>query len=101
MLNLAVFCDSFSYRCDIGYLLIVLLMRYQDFQDMDVMEPTMVDGNGTETGHIIVTTIGGKNGQSKQVKSQATTVTSRNLSLKSLNLCSFEFNFSSYKLSLI
>ena len=28
---------------------------------------TIVDGNGTETGHIIVTTIGGKNGQPKQV----------------------------------
>jgi hypothetical protein len=28
---------------------------------------TVVDGNGTETGHIIVTTIGGKNGQPKQV----------------------------------
>lgn len=27
----------------------------------------MVNGNGTETGHIIVTTIGGKNGQPKQV----------------------------------
>lgn len=27
----------------------------------------MVDGNGTETGHIIVTTIGGKDGQPKQV----------------------------------
>lgn len=26
-----------------------------------------MDGNGTETGHIIVTTIGGKNGQPKQV----------------------------------
>lgn len=31
------------------------------------MEATVVDGNGTETGHIIVTTIGGRNGQSKQV----------------------------------
>ncbi|CAN1853246.1 Shaggy-related protein kinase epsilon [Linum perenne] len=31
------------------------------------MEPTMVDGNGTEAGHIIVTTIGGRNGQPKQV----------------------------------
>ena len=31
------------------------------------MEPTVVDGNGTETGHIIVTTIGGRNGQPKQV----------------------------------
>jgi hypothetical protein len=28
---------------------------------------TLVDGNGTETGHIIVTTNGGKNGQPKQV----------------------------------
>ena len=26
-----------------------------------------MDGNGTETGHIIVTTIGGRNGQPKQV----------------------------------
>lgn len=34
------------------------------------METTVVDGNGTETGHIIVTTIGGKNGQPKQVFSQ-------------------------------
>lgn len=32
------------------------------------MEATVVDGNGTETGHIIVTTIGGKNGQPKQVR---------------------------------
>lgn len=31
------------------------------------MEATIVDGNGTEAGHIIVTTIGGKNGQPKQV----------------------------------
>lgn len=31
------------------------------------MEPAIVDGNGTETGHIIVTTIGGRNGQPKQV----------------------------------
>jgi len=30
----------------------------------------VVDGNGTETGHIIVTTIGGRNGQPKQVDSQ-------------------------------
>ena len=28
----------------------------------------MIDGNGTETGHIIVTTINGRNGQPKQVK---------------------------------
>ncbi|XVE89514.1 hypothetical protein DITRI_Ditri20bG0002700 [Diplodiscus trichospermus] len=30
------------------------------------MEATVVDGNGTETGHIIVTTIGGRNGQPKK-----------------------------------
>ncbi|KAJ6876559.1 shaggy-related protein kinase NtK-1-like [Populus alba x Populus x berolinensis] len=30
------------------------------------MEATVVDGNSTETGHIIVTTIGGRNGQPKQ-----------------------------------
>lgn len=28
---------------------------------------TVVDGNGAEAGHIIVTNIGGKNGQPKQV----------------------------------
>lgn len=31
------------------------------------IEAAVIDGNGTETGHIIVTTIGGKNGQPKQV----------------------------------
>jgi hypothetical protein len=31
------------------------------------IEATVVDGNGTETGHIIATTIGGRNGQPKQV----------------------------------
>jgi ribosomal protein L27 len=36
------------------------------------MEATVVDGNGTETGHIIVTTIGGRNGQPKQVGKQNT-----------------------------
>lgn len=35
--------------------------------NMKEMEATVVDGNGTETGHIIVTTIGGRNGQPKQV----------------------------------
>ncbi|PWA42085.1 glycogen synthase kinase-3 [Artemisia annua] len=38
-------------------------MRIRDDREM---EPAIVDGNGTETGHIIVTTIGGKNGQPKQ-----------------------------------
>lgn len=32
------------------------------------METPVVDGNGTETGHIIVTTIGARNAQPKQVK---------------------------------
>lgn len=35
--------------------------------NLQEMEAAMVDGNGTETGHIIMTTIGGKNGQPKQV----------------------------------
>ncbi|XP_050942481.1 shaggy-related protein kinase alpha-like [Cucumis melo] len=35
-------------------------------RDDKEIEATVVDGNGTETGHIIVTTIGGKNGQPKQ-----------------------------------
>ncbi len=34
---------------------------------MQELEATVVDGNGTETGHIIATTIGGRNGQPKQV----------------------------------
>ncbi|GMN44100.1 hypothetical protein TIFTF001_013295 [Ficus carica] len=38
-------------------------MKIRDDKDM---EATIVDGNGTETGHIIVTTIGGRNGQPKQ-----------------------------------
>ncbi|KAG0471947.1 hypothetical protein HPP92_016493 [Vanilla planifolia] len=40
-------------------------MKIRDDKDV---EATVVDGNGTETGHIIVTTIGGRNGQSKQAK---------------------------------
>lgn len=36
-------------------------------QPMQEIEAAVVDGNGAETGHIIVTTIGGKNGQPKQV----------------------------------
>ncbi|KAL6007028.1 Shaggy-related protein kinase epsilon [Asimina triloba] len=35
-------------------------------KDDKEMEATVIDGNGTETGHIIVTTIGGRNGQPKQ-----------------------------------
>ncbi|KAK8914625.1 Shaggy-related protein kinase alpha [Platanthera zijinensis] len=38
------------------------LMRWT----MQEVEAAVVDGNGTETGHIIVTTIGGRNGQPKQ-----------------------------------
>ncbi|KAL0436022.1 UNVERIFIED_CONTAM: Shaggy-related protein kinase alpha [Sesamum radiatum] len=38
-------------------------MKLRDDKDM---EPAVIDGNGTETGHIIVTTIGGRNGQPKQ-----------------------------------
>ncbi|CAA3009987.1 shaggy-related kinase alpha-like [Olea europaea subsp. europaea] len=38
-------------------------MKIRDDKDM---EPAVVDGNGTENGHIIVTTIGGNDGQPKQ-----------------------------------
>ncbi|KAI8563919.1 hypothetical protein RHMOL_Rhmol03G0146800 [Rhododendron molle] len=43
-------------------------MNDMKIRDDKEMEATMVDGNGTETGHIIVTTIGGWNGQPKQAK---------------------------------
>ncbi|KAH9742296.1 Shaggy-related protein kinase epsilon [Citrus sinensis] len=42
-------------------------MKIKDERVEKEMEATVVDGNGTETGHIIVTTIGGRNGQPKQV----------------------------------
>lgn len=41
-------------------------MKIRDDKVEKEMEATVVDGNGTETGHIIVTTIGGRNGQPKQ-----------------------------------
>ncbi|KAI5421090.1 mitochondrial lysine-tRNA synthetase, variant 2, partial [Lathyrus oleraceus] len=47
----------------------VLLEEMNDMKIRDdrEVEATVVDsGNGTETGHIIVTTIGGRNGQPKQ-----------------------------------
>lgn len=31
------------------------------------VEPAVISGNGTETGQIIVTSIGGRNGKPKQV----------------------------------
>ncbi|KAL8207952.1 hypothetical protein R6Q57_007364 [Mikania cordata] len=41
-------------------------MNGMKISDDREMEPALVDGNGAETGHIIVTTIGGRNGQQKQ-----------------------------------
>ncbi|KAK1316595.1 Shaggy-related protein kinase alpha [Acorus calamus] len=41
-------------------------MSDMKIRDDKEMEATVVDGNGTETGHIIVTTIGGRDGQPKQ-----------------------------------
>ncbi|XP_047263553.1 glycogen synthase kinase-3 homolog MsK-3 isoform X2 [Capsicum annuum] len=41
-------------------------MKIKNDKGEKEMEAAVVDGNGTETGHIIVTTIGGKNGQPKQ-----------------------------------
>jgi len=34
-------------------------------------EPDVIDGVGAETGHVIRTTIGGRNGQVKQVESNS------------------------------
>jgi hypothetical protein len=42
-----------------------------DHSDDKELEATAVDGNGTETGHVIATTIGGRNGQPKQTISYA------------------------------
>nr|CAD1840090.1 unnamed protein product [Ananas comosus var. bracteatus] len=41
-------------------------MNEMKIKDDKEVEATVVNGNGTETGHIIVTTIGGRNGQPKQ-----------------------------------
>ncbi|KAJ8771817.1 hypothetical protein K2173_026994 [Erythroxylum novogranatense] len=41
-------------------------MNDMKIRDDKEMEATVIDGNGTETGHIIVTTIGGRNGQPKK-----------------------------------
>ncbi|RZC74080.1 hypothetical protein C5167_049556 [Papaver somniferum] len=41
-------------------------MNEMKIKDDNEIEATVVDGTGTETGHIIVTTIGGRNGQPKQ-----------------------------------
>ncbi|KAI8522529.1 hypothetical protein RHMOL_Rhmol13G0003900 [Rhododendron molle] len=43
-------------------------MNDMKIRDDKEMEAAVVDGNGTEAGHIIVTTIGGRNGQPKQAK---------------------------------
>lgn len=44
------------------------------FADMEFLlqdvEPTVISGNGTETGQIIVTSVGGQNGQPKKVTSK-------------------------------
>ncbi|WMV31028.1 hypothetical protein MTR67_024413 [Solanum verrucosum] len=42
---------------------------YDHEDDLKDMEPTVVSGNGTETGQIIVTTLSGRNGQKKQTLS--------------------------------
>ncbi|KAG6410131.1 hypothetical protein SASPL_128181 [Salvia splendens] len=50
----------------------MLEMRLRDRVDPDDdrdSEPDVIDGVGAETGHVIRTTIGGRNGQSKQVVS--------------------------------
>uniref|UniRef100_A0A2N9HKU3 non-specific serine/threonine protein kinase n=1 Tax=Fagus sylvatica TaxID=28930 RepID=A0A2N9HKU3_FAGSY len=44
-------------------------MNDMKIRDDKEIETTVVDGNGTEAGHIIVTTISGKNGEPKQTVS--------------------------------
>lgn len=41
-------------------------MNDMKIRDEKEIETTIIDGNGTETGHIIVTTTGGRNDQAKQ-----------------------------------
>ncbi|XP_058078908.1 shaggy-related protein kinase NtK-1-like [Magnolia sinica] len=41
-------------------------MNDMKIRDDNEMETVVVDGHGTEMGHIIMTTIGGRNGQPKQ-----------------------------------
>ncbi|KAG1371400.1 putative Glycogen synthase kinase-3 [Cocos nucifera] len=50
-------------------------MNDMKIRDDKEVEATVIDGNGTETGHIIVTTIGGRNGQPKQAKCLETSET--------------------------
>lgn len=52
----------FPFSFNFGFF---LFLRRFTSQEMEAA--TIVDGNGTEAGHIIVTTIGGRNGQPKQV----------------------------------
>lgn len=40
--------------------------RAEDIEDEKALRPTLVDGDGTQTGHVIATTVAGTNGQSKQ-----------------------------------
>jgi hypothetical protein len=44
-------------------------MNELKIRDDKEVEATIINGKGTETGHIIVTTTGGKNGQPKQTVS--------------------------------
>ncbi|XP_068497416.1 shaggy-related protein kinase kappa isoform X1 [Phaseolus vulgaris] len=44
----------------------MLEMRLRDHDDDRDSEPDIIDGVGAETGHVIRTSIGGRNGQSKQ-----------------------------------
>lgn len=64
------FCMNFSLHHPFeqlpGKYLVYLCQNL--LNEMQEMEAAVVDGNGTETGHVIVTTIGGKNGQPKQVR---------------------------------
>lgn len=59
-----LFTNHYFINCFYNYCSPYVMHHSYQYQDI---EPTFVDGNGAETGHIIVSTIGGKNGQPKQV----------------------------------
>ena len=65
---LSCICSSeiFFYLCDANALELTLLETLAWLLSQEISAP-VVDGNDPVTGHIISTTIGGKNGEPKQV----------------------------------
>lgn len=53
---------AFSSSKILFYLMLTCIFFFQD------SEPDIIDGLGAETGHVMATTVGGINGQPKQVQ---------------------------------